>query len=213
MSIGFSNILELISTESTSLSFTYVFLDVISFLPFLPSVITLDISSTESFEIFFVTVVKGISTIVVSIFSIFWFSLLYEDIILLLVFNVLFSVMFLFLSFFEIVIFRVLFSSKVFNSSSSKSTILFFFKISSGEEFLELINETVCLSMKVTVVCFNNVLFAYTKIEKLSINTNIIAKTIDFFIILFIFKFLPPNLKILYMCFRKKSKKVSKVFF
>ena len=132
-------------------------------------------------------------------------------------FNVLFSVIFLFLSlslsFFEIVIFKVLFSSKVFNSSSSKSTILFFFKISSGEEFLELINETVCLSMKVTVVCFNNVLFAYTKIEKLSINTNIITKTIDFFIILFIFKFLPPNLKILYMCFRKMSKNKQSLLF
>ena len=86
----------------------------------------------------------------------------------------------LFFSFFEIVIFRELFSSKEFNSSSSKSEILFFLKISSAEAFFELINETECLSMNVIVVCLKNILLAIEKADNIKIN--IITKTIHFLI-------------------------------
>ena len=75
LSIGSSKILELISTESTSLLFTYVFLDVISFLPFLPSLTILEVVSAEFVAKFLVTVLNGISIIVVSIFSSLWFEL------------------------------------------------------------------------------------------------------------------------------------------
>ena len=75
LSIGSSKILELNSTESTSLLFTYVFLDVIYFLPFLPSLTILEVVSAEFVAKFLVTVLNGISIIVVSIFSSLWFEL------------------------------------------------------------------------------------------------------------------------------------------
>jgi hypothetical protein len=49
--------------------FTYVFLEVISFLPFLPSLTILEVVSAEFVAKFLVTVLNGISIIVVSIFS------------------------------------------------------------------------------------------------------------------------------------------------